>query len=518
MEKNKKELKIFLSENNKSGYKTKKNYINTNFPKFSSSLKSYIKRYKLENIQFKEQLFLFLNDLNDIPICLTCGEKLKFKRSIKEGYGTYCSIKCTNKSEKHINNVKSTNIKRYGGVAPCSSSDVMKKMSDTNFKNYGVHNFFEKKDIIQKKIFEKYGNSIMTKTDHYKKIMKEKYEKKYEDDKVIKNNKEIIFHCDICGENSIHEYNSFNYRQRNNISLCLKCVPPYQSMIEEELENFLIENGYNFKKHDRVTITPKEIDFFIEDKKIGIELNGLYYHSEKFIPDKNYHKNKWISSERDGIHLFQIWEDEWKFKKEIVQNIIKNRISGTNKKIWGRKCEIKLIDNNAYKSFIEDHHIQGYAPSKIKLGLFYKNELVQIMSFSGNRKSMGGIKKEGEYEMIRLCTKSGINVVGGSEKLLSYFEKIFKPLKITSYCDVRYFTGKTYYKMGFELKEITKPNYFYLKPNEIKRYQRFNFRKDKLIKMGFSKSKTEYEITKELGYLRLWDCGNKKFVKIYEKF
>lgn len=516
MEKSKKELKIFLLENNKSGYKTKEKYINTNFSIFFSNLKSFIVKNKLERVQFKEQLFLYLHDIKKIPQCPICRKPLIFKKSFKEGYGTYCSVNCANKSEKHINNIKWTNIKKYGGVSPANSPDIRKKMSDTNFKNYGVLNFFEKKDVIQKKINEKYGNPIITKTNHFKKIMKEKYEKKYENEKIIKNDSDIIYYCKTCGESSTHEYNSFNYRQRNNISLCKICVPPYQSMIEKELENFLVENEYDFKRHDRITITPKEIDFFITDKKIGIELNGLYYHSEKFIPDKNYHRNKWISSQEEGIHLFQIWEDEWKFKKEIVQNIIKNRISGTNNKIWGRKCEIKIIDNNTYRFFVEKYHIQGYAPAKIRIGLFFKNELIQIISFSGNRKSMGSTKKEGEYEMIRLCTKLGINVIGGSEKILSYFEKTFKPIKITSYCDIRYFTGKTYYKMGFNLKEITKPNYFYLKSNEVKRHQRFNFRKDKLVKMGFSKFKTEYEIMKELGYLRIWDCGNKKFIKTYE--
>ena len=58
-------------------------------------------------------------------------------------------------------------------------------------------------------------------------------------------------------------------------------------------------------------------------------------------------------------------------------------------------------------------------------------------------------------------------------------------------------------------------NYFYIKSNEVKRYQRFNFRKDKLVKLGFSKNKTEWEIMKDLGYLKIWDCGNKKFVKKY---
>jgi len=33
--------------------------------------------------------------------------------------------------------------------------------------------------------------------------------------------------------------------------------------------------------------------------------------------------------------------------------------------------------------------------------------------------------------------------------------------------------------------------------------------------MGCDVTKTEKEIMKELGYLRVWDCGNKVWVKEY---
>ena len=56
----------------------------------------------------------------------------------------------------------------------------------------------------------------------------------------------------------------------------------------------------------------------------------------------------------------------------------------------------------------------------------------------------------------------------------------------------------------------TTPNYYYIVGG--KREHRFNFRKDILVKKGFDSNKTEKEIMNELGYLRVFDSGSKKWV------
>ena len=44
---------------------------------------------------------------------------------------------------------------------------------------------------------------------------------------------------------------------------------------------------------------------------------------------------------------------------------------------------------------------------------------------------------------------------------------------------------------------------------------RFNFRKDKLIKEGYDKTKTEKQIMMEKGYNTIYDCGSLKYLKKY---
>jgi len=56
------------------------------------------------------------------------------------------------------------------------------------------------------------------------------------------------------------------------------------------------------------------------------------------------------------------------------------------------------------------------------------------------------------------------------------------------------------------LKEYSKPNYWYFLEN--KRYHRYTFNKQKLIKMGYDKNKTEFQIMNEIKAFRVYDCGN----------
>jgi hypothetical protein len=179
--------------------------------------------------------------------------------------------------------------------------------------------------------------------------------------------------------------------------------------------------------------------------------------------------------------------------------------------IYGRKCLVGEIDSKTYKNFCEENHIQGTVNSKIKLGLFYNNELVSIMSFGGLRKSLGSKSIEGHWEMLRFCNKLNTKVIGAASKLFSYFINNYKPKEIVSFSDKRYFSGELYQKLNFQFIKETKPNYYYIS-DYLKRENRFKYRKDILVKEGFDETKTEWEIMSERGFDRLWDCGNKKWV------
>jgi len=218
------------------------------------------------------------------------------------------------------------------------------------------------------------------------------------------------------------------------------------------------------------------------------------------------------------IQLLHIFEDEWINKKKIVKSIIGSKLGIVDCKIYGRKTEVREInDNKLIRDFLEINHLQGFVGSKIKIGLFYDDELVSLMTFGKKRIAMGNkIRKDGEYEMLRFCNKLNTTVIGGASKLLKYFVKTYHPKSILTFADRRYSNGELYKKLGFEFIENTRPNYWYFKTHELIRHYRFNFRKNVLVKEGYDSNKTESEIMRERGYLRIYDCGNMKFEKLFD--
>ena len=261
-----------------------------------------------------------------------------------------------------------------------------------------------------------------------------------------------------------------------------------------------------------------EYDIFIKEKKIAIEYNGLYWHKEG-KKDKFYHLKKSQLAQQENIRLIQIFEDEYIFKKEIVVSRLKSLLGTPDRRIYARKCSVKEINSKEKDSFLNKNHIQGTDKSKVKLGLFFENELVSVMTFGHPRLALGSKKNNRQiWELVRFASTLNTQVVGGAGKLLKYFERNYKPDEIFSYSDKRWSDGGLYKALGFEYSHTSRPNYWYFDEKEMKRYHRFNFRKDVLNeKLEFFDPKlTEIENMMINGYSRIWDCGNDKWIKKYE--
>lgn len=297
---------------------------------------------------------------------------------------------------------------------------------------------------------------------------------------------------------------------------CQKCSK--KNYPEDFIENILKNNNINFIKNDRSVIKPLELDFVLPDHKIAIEYHGHYYHSDIAGKNKTYHLNKTLKAEKQGYRVIQIFEAEFVKNKILLESKLKNLLHLNKYKIYARNCVIKEITSQEKKKFNEKYHIQGDSQSFINLGLFNKGRLVQVMTFSKRRKAMGGKHNNNEYELCRVSSIKNFNIIGGSSKILKYFEKTYNPTKIISYADRRWSIGDVYRKMGFNLTRISKPNYWYFhKSNTKKIYHRYKFAKHTLAEQleNFDSFSTEWENMINNGYDRIWDCGNYVFEKTY---
>ena len=261
----------------------------------------------------------------------------------------------------------------------------------------------------------------------------------------------------------------------------------------------------------RKLIFPQEVDIYLPDIKLAIEYDGLMFHSQgkskysifKGVPE-NYHLEKTNLVESEGAQLFHIFEGE---DLDIWISMIKNKL-GLNTKIYARKCLVKEVSSQEARKFLEDNHLQGYANSKIRLGLYYNEELVSLMTFSKPRYT-----KNYDWELVRFCTLKGYNVVGGASKLLSSFRSNYKG-SIISYANRRWSNGDLYRRLGFREINRTSPGYYYFKENEMILYTRDRFQNHKLKDLleTLDERLTEEENMFENDYRKIYDCGNLVFV------
>lgn len=282
---------------------------------------------------------------------------------------------------------------------------------------------------------------------------------------------------------------------------------------EKELMDLIRLNGYECHS-DRKILNGQEIDIYIPSLRVGIEYNGNLWHSDKYDKDCNYHLNRTKACENKGIHLIQIFEDEYHLQKDItVSKILHllNKCKGD--KIPARKCVIKEILRYEAEDFLNKNHIQGFSNATIYLGAYYKDRLIAVMTFLEESHLMWNLNRFAS-DIDNICQGIG-------SKMFSFFRKNYEFVEVKSFADRRWMSPLTrniYDMMNFKISEFVKPNYSYYNPrmNRYKRFHKFGFRKKNLLKKypnsGLTPNMTESEMTRKLGFMRIWDCGLIKYV------
>lgn len=447
-------------------------YGNKNYNNREKNKKTVLDKYGVENV-FQSEII-----------------KEKSKKTSIEKYNT----EYYNQTNEFREKSKLTNLKKYGVDNYTKSDEFKERVKLTNLEKYGVehYNNIEKS---KKTILDKYGvDNIM----HSEEFRKDNF-------KISKNinylkhiNGNIsLFKCDSKLDHNF-EISSDLYlsRIKYNTPLCTICYPIgyNKSIKEKEVVNY-IEGIKNIICNYKIGNRKIQIDVFIPELKFGIEFNGLYWHSEIY-KNKNYHLDKLEYFKENGIDIIHIWEDDWDNKKDIVKSVILNKLGQTENKIYARKCEIKEVKPNEARIFLDENHIQGFVKSNLKFGLYYKDQLVSLMSFDHfeGRKKM----ENDEWNLNRFCTKLNTNVIGGASKLLKYFIDNYNPLRIVSYADKDLSNGSLYKILGFNKVYESKPDYKYIINN--KRIHKSNFKNSKT---GISE--------KNLNILKVYDCGKIKY-------
>lgn len=449
----------------------------------------------------------------------------KIKKTMTERYGAPTTFQSKVLKER----VKNTNLERYGFDNAIKNNEVQHKRKKTTLSKYGVDNPM-KNSKVKRKMSE-------TRKKHSKEI-NEKIRKTFMENYGVPNCRQSPIVIAKIRKTLREHYgvdtpmHSPEIRERVNKTCMERYGVPWFSMTEQfknsrpdhvkydhgcvsnvnrrfakELTDMGLKVNFEKKLENRVFY-----DIEVEGQSTLIEIDPSYTHNIEGLNHWNrkvdplYHLEKTQTALDNGyrcIHVFD-WDD-W---NKIVQLVAPRKV-----KIGARKCGIvKIIDQKVANKFIKKNHIQGQARGAVlTLGLEYNDDLVMCMSFGRSR-----YNKNYTYELLRLCSKQGVEVVGGASKLFNFATNQLELDSIISYCDAAKFSGNVYEKMGMTFSNHTAPNVVWSKENKHVTSNLLRQRGyDQLFNANYGKG-TDNEILMILnGWVPVCDCG--QYVYTYKQ-
>jgi len=431
--------------------------------------------------------------------CNHCQKPTKYL-DFGRAYAKFCSTRCTANSAQVTAKKETANIIKYGVKHYSSTNEFKQKFQSTCIAKYGVANPGQ---IIEKMSQRSRQKQLTFYTYIISKVSEFAIPKFDFDDYTHVRDKELEWECTGC-------HNSFSSSLFGRLPKCTVCFPPTAPGGQSSIEKDVIAEVRKFYsgeiiENSRKIIPPKEIDIYFPIEKFAIEINGIYWHSNDRL-SSNYHYEKFKMCNSAGITLLMITDDEWTNHKELVCAMIKHRLKLTTQTIFARKCTVREIESSVAKHFLEQTHIHGYSKASAHFGLFHHDQLCAVLScMKKNRFS----NSAHVVEIVRLSFGPA-SVPGALGKFVKEISKKYKNHDIVTYADLRYGTGAVYNNNKFTETHVTSPGYWYYVNGRM--YHRLSWTKKKLVAMGFDSNKTEEVLMREIGAIKIFDCGHKHFI------
>ena len=263
----------------------------------------------------------------------------------------------------------------------------------------------------------------------------------------------------------------------------------HSSVFENNMEKLLDGMGVYFLKNQRILRKDsvrgsKEIDFYLPDLNLGIEVSPTYTHNSTYgwnydplrARKATYHQEKTLLAEGMGIDLITLYEKDltepnW---SAITVPFIMFKVMGPTQLIYARETELQVIPSRTAREFLDFYHFQGFIPSKWHLGWIHKKsgELLGVASIdvftNAQNKPIGRFA----LELKRMCFLPDIMIPFGLSKLVKDLKdviddnRVCKADSLYSYSRLDMGGGDSYRKAGFSLVRTTVPSLRFINPTD----------------------------------------------------
>jgi hypothetical protein len=350
-------------------------------------------------------------------------------------------------------NYEKTMFELYGGTNPMLIPELKEKILKTNNEKYGCDFPLQNKELHNMGVNTRMHNLKIFKLNNISNLLD-----------IDIDNRIYTFKCD-CGCDHTFEIDYDLHKQRNyhNYKLCTVCYPTNFNNVsqpEKELLNHIREFYYTGEiLENKKIIKPYELDVYIPEFKIAFEFDGLYYHSDKML-DNNYHVMKSNMCDDINIFVYHVFEDEWKYKKEIVKSNVLRLIDKSINNIEISDVTIMIIEDiNIINDFIFENNICNifFTENFICYGTYYNDELINIILFDVDNDT---------YELITYCEKINFNFIDGLSYLVNYLVEHNNVNTIYHTLNRVYYNYKDYILAGFGIIDQIEPDYHFVRSDK----------------------------------------------------
>lgn len=451
---------------------------------------------------------------NTVPFirCKQCAYKhaaLKRKETMTKRYGAPTTLQSKELTQK----VKDTVMEKYGVDNVMKNKDIKTKAEQTCIKKYGVRNPMSDPDIAKKSAESRKANM-----DEIVEHMKQTWLQKYG----VNNPSKCPEVIDKITDTFMKKYgvkravNVSEFRQKMVDTMMERYGVPYyvftedyrkySSSINKKFGELLEKNNISFTTE--FGLENRFYDFKLTDNNILIEVDPSYTHNivgnhfSNSGLDFDYHLLKSQIAEENGYRCIHVFD--WDNTEDLMY-----MLKPVSRVLYARNCDVWKIRKEVGDQFLNENHLQKSCRGQtLYLGLVCDNELVMLMTFGKSR-----YNKHCDIELLRLCSKRDIRVVGGASKLFHFATEEYGLSSIISYCDVSKFTGNVYEKIGMKYSHLTPPQLIWSRGTEkitsnLLRAKGY----DKLFKTSYGKGTSNEMLMLQNGWLPVYDCGQKVYV------
>ena len=416
----------------------------------------------------------------------------KSQKTMIDKYGAPYSMQSSVLKDK----IQQTMAQRYGQANPMKIEKFKQLASNTCFSKYGYSNVMQNMDICMSAIktrIENYGEFWPKEIDDKAKTT---FLKRYGVDNPAHSAELMDKAKRTCEQNHGVPYGCLVPAAQAHVNRISKINIDFH----DRLQSKEVESEFEFY------LDGKFYDLYVPSSKTLIEINPTCTHNVIKNPwydkgvKKDYHLYKSITARENGYNCIHIFDwDDW---NKVIDLIVPKTT------IYARNCRILKLSQGATDEFLRKYHLQGTCRGQtLSLGLICNNELVEVITFGLPR-----YNKNYSLELLRLCSKSDVTVIGGASKLFTYAINTYELSNVVSYCDMSKFSGAVYEQIGFEKVKVAPPQEIWSKDSKkitanLLRQRGY----DQLFHTNYGKGASNEQLMLDNGWLPVYDCGQYVF-------